>query len=167
MKQSLNSKIVFLAFIFFLLLLAVPVFAEKVAYVIDGDTIIVDNHERVRLIGINAPEINSKYHRGEFFGKESRKYLKDRLEGKEVVLKAGTEPFDKYGRRLSYVYLPDGAYINEEMVRLGYAETFRAFPFPDKEKFLSLEEAARDKQLGMWGVRKKPWWLKSLWKKKS
>jgi len=144
-----------------------PASAEKIIYVIDGDTVILDNHDRVRLIGINSPEITSKYHRGEYYGKEAKLYLKKRIEGKEVVLKPGTEPFDKYERRLAYIYLPDGTFINEELVRLGYAETFRKFPFPYKEKFLALENEAREKHIGMWSTRKKPWWLKGFGKKKA
>jgi micrococcal nuclease len=137
-----------------------PAFAERVVYVIDGDTVVLDNHERVRLLGINAPEINSKYHRGEFFGKESQKYLKQRLEGKEVTLKMGAETRDKYGRLLAYIYLPDGTFINEELVKMGYAETFRSKPCEYREAFLKLEEEAKASQLGMWKARKRPWWLR-------
>jgi len=147
--------------------LATQALAEKVIYVIDGDTVILDNHERVRLIGINSPEIASKYHRGEYYGKEAKKYLKKRIEGKEVTLKPGAEPFDKYERRLSYIYLADGTFINEELVKLGYAETFRKFPFTYKEQFLELEKEAKDKRLGMWSARKKPWWLKGFVRKKT
>jgi micrococcal nuclease len=141
--------------------------AEKVTYVIDGDTVIMDDHQRVRLIGIDAPEIDSRYHRGEYFGRESGEYLRKRIEGREVVLKPGAEPFDKYGRRLAFIYLPDGTFINEEMVRLGFAETFRSFPFSGREKFLALEDQAREKELGMWGKRKRPWWLRGFSRKKS
>jgi len=142
-------------------------FAETVIYVIDGDTVILDNHERVRLIGIDTPEIRSKYHRGEPHGKEAKKYLKKLIEGKEVVLKPGREPKDKYGRRLAYLYTPDGLFINEELVRLGHAETFRRFPFQYKEKFLQLEAEAKVTEVGMWGKRKRPWWLKGFWRKKE
>jgi micrococcal nuclease len=150
-----------------LLVLATQALAEKVIYVIDGDTLILDNHERVRLIGINAPEIASKYHRGERYGKEAKKYLRKRVEGQEVTLKPGAEPFDKYERRLAYVYLPDGTFINEELVKLGYAETFRKFPFTYKERFLALEAEAKEKRLGMWGARKRPWWLKGFIRKRE
>lgn len=159
-------RIIFLS-LGLLLALTSQALAEKVIYVIDGDTVILDNHERVRLIGINSPEIASKYHRGEYYGKEAKKYLKKRIEGKEISLKPGAEPFDKYERRLAYIYLTDGTFINEELVRLGYAETFRKFPFIYKEQFLELEKEAKDKRLGMWSARKRPWWLKGFVRKKT
>ena len=163
-KQNLFFAVIL--YLFFSFLLASQAWAEKVVFVIDGDTVILANHERVRLIGIDAPEIKSKYHRGEFFGKESAQYLKARIEGKDVVLKSGAEPRDKYGRRLAYIYLGDGTSIDEELVRLGYASVFRKFPFPEREQFLKLEAEAKEKKLGMWGKKKSPWWLKGFGKKK-
>jgi micrococcal nuclease len=147
----------------FSLLLASSAFAERVAYVIDGDTVILDNRERVRLIGIDTPEISSKYHRGEYYGKEAKKYLKELIEGKEVTLEYGPEPRDKYGRRLAFLYLPDGTFVNEELVRLGYAETFRKYPFKYREDFMRLEKEAKEQEVGMWKKRKKPWWMRAIW----
>ena len=165
MSTSYHLKAFLLGFGLTFILVS-PALAEKVIYVIDGDTVILDNHDRVRLIGINSPEIASDYHRGEYYGKDAKKYLKKRIEGKEVVLKDGQEARDKYDRRLAYIYLSDGTFINEELVRLGYAETFRTFPFTYKEQFLKLEEEAREKQIGMWSSRKRPWWLSSFKKKR-
>lgn len=133
---------------------SVTVFAEKaeVRYVIDGDTFILENNQRVRMIGINAPETSHKRYgkEGQAFGNESKRFLKRVIEGKEVDLHAGKEGFDRFGRRLAYVYLQDGTFVNEKMVELGYAETFRKFPFEFKEEFLKLESNARNQKLGMW-----------------
>lgn len=130
------------------------VFAEKaeVRYVIDGDTFILKNNQRVRMIGINAPETSHKRYKkeGQAFGNESKKFLKKTIEGKQVDLHDGEEEFDRFGRRLAYVYLDDGTFLNEKMIELGYAETFRKFPFEFKEEFLKLEESARIQRLGMW-----------------
>lgn len=126
-------------------------YAEKVRYAIDGDTIVLENNQRVRLIGIDAPEIeNRKYGReGEYYGEEAKQFLKQLIEGKDVRLEDGYEPFDKYGRGLAYVYLGD-LFVNAELVRLGYAEVFRIFDFEYKDQFLELERQARSQGLGIW-----------------
>lgn len=126
-------------------------YAEKVRYVTDGDTVVLENNQRVRLIGIDTPEIeNKKYGReGEYYGEEAKQFLKQLIEGKDVRLEDGYEPFDKYGRGLAYVYLGN-LFVNAELVRLGYAEVFRIFDFEYKNQFLELERQARSQGLGIW-----------------
>lgn len=130
--------------------------AEKVRYVIDGDTFILESNQRVRMIGIDAPEIrHAKYgKKAEPYGKEAKQYLRRLIQGCDVRLTDGGEPFDRFGRRLAYVYLKDGTFVNRKMVEAGYAETFRQFPFAFKEEFLGLEQKARSEKLGMWAAKK-------------
>ncbi|MDP3920421.1 MAG: thermonuclease family protein [Candidatus Omnitrophota bacterium] len=144
--------------IFFLL--AIPTAqAEKVQYVIDGDTLMLMNNEKVRLIGIDAPEIeNTKYQReGEYYGEEAKRYLSDLVLGKDVRLDPPGEHYDKYGRRLAYVYLED-LLVNAELIRLGYADVYRKFPFEKNVEFIRLEEEARKRQRGLWNPRGKEEW---------
>lgn len=145
---------VFKIFIVLLCLVGVSprgLYAERVRYVIDGDTLVLGNDQRVRLIGIDTPEIENPeyFHQGEFYGVEAKNYLKTLIEGKEVRLESGSEPFDDYGRRLAYVYLGD-LFVNRELVRLGYAEVFRKFGFRYKSEFLELEASARAQKMGIW-----------------
>ena len=141
----------FLAALLFFFLSA-PLYAETVGYVIDGDTFILKNNQRVRMIGINAPETSHRRYgkKGQAFGNEAKARLKKWIEKKEVTLKNGRELFDRYGRRLAYVYLPDGTFVNREMVREGYAEAYQKFPFEYKKEFLELEQQAKAGKLGMW-----------------
>ena len=164
---SKNFRTLGVFFTLFFLLTA-TVFGATVKRVLDGDTFILANGQRVRMIGINAPEIDHpKYHKkGNPFGEESKKYLQKRIQGQDVKLKKGSEEFDRFGRRLAYVYLPDGTFVNREMVLLGYAETFRKFSFTYKEEFLKLEEDARTKKIGMWAGQPQGW-LQSLKKRFS
>lgn|GEM_PF-341909 len=137
--------------VFILLLFPQRLEAELVKHVIDGDTVVLENNQRVRLIGVDAPEIDHpKYNRpGEFFGNESRDYLKNRVEGRDVALEDGQEGFDQYGRRLSYIYV-DGVLVNAELIEKGYAEAMRRFPNKFKTEFLALEEKARSAGSGLW-----------------
>ncbi len=133
--------------------------AERVRYVIDGDTVVLESGEKVRLIGIDAPEIDhTKYGKiGEPQGPEAALFLRELVENKDVRLEAGSEPVDKYGRRLAYLFLEDGTFVNRKMVETGFAETYRRFDFVYKKEFLKLEKDARGKHLGMWIDKPEDW----------
>ena len=145
--------------LYFLLLGASVAQAEKVQYVIDGDTLMLMNNEKVRLIGIDAPEIeNTKYEReGEYYGQDAKRYLNGLVLGKDVRLEPPGEHYDKYGRRLAYVYL-DKLLVNAELVKLGYADVYRKFPFEKMGEFEKLEEKARKRQRGLWNPRGREEW---------
>lgn len=129
----------------------------KVLRVVDGDTIIVDvrgNKERVRLLGIDTPEDVAPDRPVQCFGREAADKLKSFVENRSVLLvddrTQGNR--DDYHRLLRYVYLPDGkrTFVNGEMVKQGYARSFRYYHTLEQEKFNGLEEEARKKRLGMW-----------------
>lgn len=119
--------------------------------VIDGDTIELDNGEKVRYIGINTPETVDPGRSVECFGKEASEFNKKLVEGGKVILMRDISDRDKYGRSLRFVYLEDGTFINEMLVREGYA--FVATYSPDVSKqdvFRSAEKLARDEKRGLW-----------------
>ena len=94
-----------------------------VVSVADGDTItvaIAGVDERVRLIGIDAPELHNPV---ECFAQESADHARGVLEGTSVRLVAdpSQDDRDRYGRLLRYVFLPDGANVNADLVASGYA----------------------------------------------
>ncbi len=84
--------------------------------IIDGDTFETETGEKVRLIGINAPEIS------DIFGQEAKQYLSDLIENKIVELQSDniSNDRDRYQRLLRYVIL-DGVDINKKMVSDGFA----------------------------------------------
>ena len=112
--------------------------------VVDGDTIILSDGSRVRLIGINTPEY------GMYFYEEAREVLEAMVLGKEVMLEKDISSVDKYGRLLRYVYVGD-LFVNLEMVKRGFANAY-TYP-PDVKytgKFLEAERYARENNLGLW-----------------
>lgn len=118
-----------------------------VTQVIDGDTIIIDTGQRVRYIGIDAPEV---YPQPEASGIEAWQANRQLVEGKTVRLERDVSQTDKYYRLLRYVYVDD-TLVNAELVRLGLAEA-KAYP-PDTEYqdlLEKLEREARQAGHGMW-----------------
>ena len=119
--------------------------------VVDGDTIELESGEKVRYIGVNTPEsvkVNSPV---ECFGKEASAHNKSMVEGKTVRLEKDVSDKDRYGRLLRFVYLSDGTFVNEALVRDGYARV-STFP-PDvtrAEDFKLAERDARDNKRGLW-----------------
>lgn len=122
----------------------------KVAKVIDGDTIVLENGEVVRYIGIDTPEMNSKG--GSCFAQEALNKNRELVEGKEIKLKKDVSERDKYGRLLRYAWIDD-IFINKYLIENGYASA-ATFP-PDikySEEFKELQKQARENNLGLWDL---------------
>jgi micrococcal nuclease len=121
-----------------------------VVRVIDGDTVEIEGGERVRYIGIDAPEIVHPTEPAEYFGEEAAEKNRELVERKMVSLERDVEGRDEYGRLLRYVWLGD-TMINAELVRLGYAYSYSLPPNTRyQELFLRLEGEAREQKLGLW-----------------
>ncbi len=146
----------------------------KIVKVVDGDTIVVgsiNNRKRrtkVRLIGIDTPEsIRSLYQDVMPFGEEATRYVKNRLsQGKRVILIYDQASEDKFGRTLAYVYLMNGEFFNETLIKKGYAFAER---YPPNVKycdvFAQLEQEAKNQKLGLWKIYEDKKTLKSAYKK--
>jgi len=124
--------------------------------VIDGDTFVVTfkngTDEKVRLIGVNAPESrNSGRMKKQEFGTESKEFLVKFLKGKKVRIEYDVQKNDKYGRTLAYVYLEDGTFLNEYLVKHGYAQVATYPPnVKHKDLFIAAQRYARENQTGLW-----------------
>ena len=132
--------------------------------VVDGDTLLLASGERVRLIGIDTPEMHesAKLHRDskknnqdiaaiKELGQRSYEFTKSLVEGKIVSLEFDLEKYDRYERLLAYVYLKDGKFVNAEIVKQGYASLMT---YPPNVKyadlFLKLYQEARENKRGLW-----------------
>jgi micrococcal nuclease len=123
----------------------------RVERVIDGDTLLLVDQMRVRLLGINTPELERDGKPAEPWADESKAWLTQQLEGELVRLEFDIERFDQYDRTLAYVYLED-VLINEEIIRQGFSRAETRYPFSDrmKRKFRRAEELAREDRRGIW-----------------
>jgi micrococcal nuclease len=121
-----------------------------VTKVSDGDTIHVSGLGRVRLIGIDTPEV---YGEQECFGAEASAFVERLLpEGSHVSYRLGTESRDRYGRALAYVWLDDGRFLNALLAERGFAQPLTIPPNVDfAERFRDAARAAREAGRGLWG----------------
>jgi len=149
-------------------------YISKVKTVINGDTLELENGERVRLIGIDCPEMDTEE------GKRTYEFTKELVEGKYVSLELDVQQRDKYGRLLAYVYIirimssyepyytetaaykefeRNGVYfrdfLNALIINDGYAQPMTIPPnVKYAELFQKLYQEARENKRGLWkGLR--------------
>ncbi len=124
----------------------------RVVRVHDGDTITLEDGERVRLLGINTPEVGGS--RGlEAGGILARDWLRGKILGKKIRLEQDAVARDRYQRLLAHVFDESGLHINLELVRLGLATTDI---FPPNLKYVdelaAAERQAEAEQRGLWAL---------------
>jgi micrococcal nuclease len=119
--------------------------------VIDGDTIVLDGEETVRLLGIDTPEMDHPNDSVRQFAQEAKDYVKSLVLDRNVRLEYEWERRDEYGRTLAYVFLPDGRLLNAEIIRNGYGFVYTRKVYSRTEEFRGLEGDAREAGVGLWG----------------
>lgn len=123
--------------------LARPAIISGMAYVIDGDTLVI-RKRHIRLFGIDAFERNQTC--GRFrCGTEARKALRDLTKGRTLTCE--TKAIDTYGRTVAACKTSDGRDVGGEMVRRGLAVAYRSF----STQYLGDESYAKSHHLGAWG----------------
>ena len=152
--------------------------------IIDGDTVDLaacgEDGERIRMLGVDAPEIAHEPDPADCYGDESHAWLEEMLSGMTVWLDFDTECSDMYGRTLGWltiegdaddalaetleevpdldVFEEDGSYrvlVNELEIRLGYASVYDESFAQDVryyERLLDAEAAAIEEGLGLWSA---------------
>jgi micrococcal nuclease len=170
-----STIVVLLLFAYFAWVYVIPKLSEHdqkqketrfVQRVVDGDTFVLENGERVRMLGIDTPEkFESKKLEADAersgsdkktiqrLGELASQYTKKLIEGKRVVLEPEPkhEDKDRYGRLLRYVYLEDGTFVNKKIVEDGYANAYRRFEISKLDEFIKAEREARQNRRGLWG----------------
>lgn len=123
----------------------------RVKRVIDGDTLLLENGVKVRLLGINTPEIAHRQQAAEAGGKQAKQWLTTQLKGQQVRLETDTEPTDKYNRTLAHVFTETGEHINVQLVQRGLA-TVSLYPPNLKyaDALITAQHLAETQRLGLW-----------------
>jgi micrococcal nuclease len=132
---------------------AVPIGSTEavVEYVHDGDTVFLEDGRKVRLLGVDTPEIGEH---AECYGDEATALLRSLLpEGAHVRVLGDVQPLDQYGRSLLFVYTDAGTLVNLELIEQGAAEAVVLEPnllFADLLE--RAEDTAQAEGAGMWGT---------------
>lgn len=138
---------------------------RSIVRVVDGDTIILDGDEIIRLIGVDAPESTSNRKltkdmaklpidatKDEVIdlGKRSERFVRLVAEGKQCWLEYDKNRKDMYGRTLAYVHLDDGRILNELIVSSGYGRAYVEYPFKYGKRYVALQQSAESQGRGLW-----------------
>jgi len=131
----------------------------RVARVIDGDTLLLANRAKVRLIGVDCPEWNAEQQQQRRLAAEATGYVRRsvRDNGGVVRLQFDRERLDKYGRFLAYVWIGDRL-LNEELLREGLARARLEYHYSQsmKRRFQRAEAEAQAAGRGMWALGRPP-----------
>lgn len=128
-----------------------------VRYVVDGDTIDVGGIGRVRLLGIDAPEIGRGFTTSEPFAEEARQRLSSLVARRWVRLEYEDEPRrDRYQRHLAYLFLETGIFVNAQLARDGLARVSAGRALRRLGELQRAEAEAKSSRRGMWGARPFP-----------
>ena len=152
--------------LFLLLALLLPVAAQAgpacsgtpdefaiVSYVHDGDTVHLEDGRKIRLIGINTPELARDDMPEQAFAVEAREHLQAAItrHGNRVGLLHGAERHDRYGRTLAHLMTPDGENLQARLLLQGMAV---AINHPPNTRYSGCyaeqERAARCRGAGIW-----------------
>jgi micrococcal nuclease len=120
--------------------------------VFDGDTIDVSTFGRVRLLGIDAPEIGRGFDTPAPFGREARDKLISLVLHRWVRLEQDGDATDAYARRLAYVLREDGMFVNAAIVAAGLARVTARTPLRRLQELKRAESEAQTFRRGMWGA---------------
>ena len=131
---------------------------RTVARVIDGDTFVLTDSQRVRMLGVNTSELARNGKPAEPFSDSAYYLIKSLIEGKIIKLTFDGKAFDIFGRLLAYVWLTDvngkdSLFIQAELLKKGYAR----ISYYNKYKryyhiFYNLRRTAIRKRLGIWSI---------------
>lgn len=115
------------------------------ATVVDGDTLHVGT-ERVRLFGIDAPELSQSCDAGTSktaCGQLAARWLRARVQGRTV--RCSAVDTDRYGRIVARCSI-DGADLGQTIVDAGWATAYRKYSL----RYIDAEQRARTARRGIW-----------------
>jgi len=163
---KLKMKFKKLLFIFLIFLLFITLSCEKssqtskdnllkvkIEKAIDGDTVILEDGEKLRYAGIDTTELYTQEGLPQPFAKEAYNLNKALTEGKTLYLELSLRKRDKYGRLLGELYFENGTSVSEILVREGLAFVcYYEGSAKYYEKYLPLQREAIKKRKGIFSL---------------
>lgn len=126
----------------------------KVEHVNDGDTFSTVDGDKVRMIGVNTPELHHGKKPDEPLAKQARDWLEDNINNQRVRLVYGKPKKDKYGRLLARVFNEAGEELQLGLLREGLAFAIAVgLDFPHLDDYLAAQDEAISEDRGVWGYK--------------
>ena len=123
----------------------------RVKTVYDGDTVVLEDGRKIRLLGINTPEVQHKEKMADAGGEDAKAWLINKLQHARVRLEFDRDKTDKYGRTLAHLFSEKKEHINLSLVKAGLA-TISIYP-PNLRyvnELVAAENKAEQDKLGIW-----------------
>jgi micrococcal nuclease len=120
--------------------------------VVDGDTIDIASLGRVRLLGIEAPALRGRLDTSSSPAREAQQRLSGLLANRWVRLEYESDA-DARSRQAAYVFLEDGRFVNEWLVREGLARVSGRKGLRHLDELRQAEAAAQASRRGIWRDR--------------
>ena len=148
-------------------LTATPVPTARITKITDGDTFWVTfasgNREKIRIIGVDAPETYSSNSPDEYdgitdtdclddWGNSATEFAIATLSGKivQVIADPLGDERDRFDRLLAYIHV-EGQDFSSMLVKYGFARVYREYEYSRKSVYIALEEIAKLNKAGLWG----------------
>jgi endonuclease YncB( thermonuclease family) len=123
----------------------------RVKTVYDGDTVVLEDGQKIRLLGINTPEVQHRDKLADAGGEEAKSWLITKLKDSKVRLETDAEKNDSYGRTLGYLFTENKEFINQSLLAAGLAQVSI---FPPNLKYVNelvtASQQAEHANLGIW-----------------
>lgn len=131
---------------------AVPEQIFKVTRIVDGDTFVLETKDKVRLLGVDTPELHHPKKPVQCFAQEAKDFSSRQVLNQKVKLTFEGSPRDRYNRVLAWIWYGPGykKLLNAEIIKQGYGFSFRKYPTSKLEEFNRLEQEARTNKRGLW-----------------
>lgn len=125
----------------------------RVRTVYDGDTLKLEDGRKIRLIGINTPEMGRKGAADQPFAKAAKTAVeKFFAEESTVMIRYGHERWDRHGRTLAHLFRRDGTSLEEHLLEEGLATQISIHPnLQFSDCLIQAEAQARSTAKGIWG----------------
>lgn len=162
LKKALDESAFFMSVILFIFLCLLPIVSyakpvyQTVKWIYDGDTLLLKDKRKIRLIGINAPEVAHHKKKGQPYGREATEELRELLKNSnnKIRLEIGEQKKDRYKRLLAHVFLPDGTDLSLWMLQNGFATLMT---FPPNTRYITVyreaERLAQKEKRNIWGQK--------------
>lgn len=125
----------------------------SVKYVIDGDTLRLQDDRRIRLLGIDTPELGGWGRATQPYARKAQQRLAElvKANGNKVAVSVGEQNHDRYGRVLAHLYGQHGASLEEQLIAEGLAYHVVIAPNVALAHCLAQAESkARGQGVGLW-----------------